>query len=333
MPLASAALSSSFIVALWPLLREYALARPTARSSHAVPTPQGGGAAVIAATLAVATAAQVLEVLPSVPLQSAIIYTAAAVLALVGAIDDIRPLSVSLRFALQGLAAAAVMSVAIGAGRVLGPSFPDTLEFALAVLATLWFVNLTNFMDGLDWMTVAIVSPMCAAIAVAGMLGEVAAVPLGLALSLLGALVGFAPFNKPVARLFLGDVGSLPIGLLLSYLLYALASGGHLAAAIILPLYPVADATITLLRRALAGEKVWVAHRTHFYQRATDNGFSVIGVSARVFILQIALACLAGATIIWPSIHVVTVALILATVLVGFVLLRFARVEIRITRR
>ena len=103
------------------------------------------------------------------------------------------------------------------------------------------------------------------------------------ALALCGAMIGFAPFNRPVARLFLGDVGSLPIGLLLGWLLVLLAGAGHLAAALLLPLYYLADATITLLRRLANGEPVMQAHRSHFYQRATDGGFSVYQIVGRVF--------------------------------------------------
>ena len=99
--------------------------------------------------------------------------------------------------------------------------------------------------------------------------------PALLASALLGAMIGFAPFNRPVARLFLGDVGSLPIGLLLGWLLLHSPARGHLAAALILPLYYLADATVTLARRIARGEPFWQAHRTHFYQRATDNGFTV----------------------------------------------------------
>ena len=116
-------------------------------------------------------------------------------------------------------------------------------------------------------------------------------------LALCGALLGFAPFNKPVARLFLGDVGSLPIGLLVGWMLLQLAGTGALAAAILLPLYYLMDATITLLRRLARREKVWEAHRSHFYQKATDNGFSALEVSAHVFGLNLALAGLAAMTL------------------------------------
>ena len=121
--------------------------------------------------------------------------------------------------------------------------------------------------------------------------------PSLVAAALFGAMLGFAPFNKPVARLFLGDVGSLPIGLMLGWLLLQLAGKGHLAAALILPLYYLADATITLACRIARGEPIWQAHRTHFYQRATDNGFSVPAIVARVLLVNLALAALAVMTV------------------------------------
>src|SRR6202040_3305923 len=92
------------------------------------------------------------------------------------------------------------------------------------------------------------------------MLGAAPAAAGLVALALAGALVGFAPFNRPVAQLFLGDVGSLPIGLLVGWCLIELASQ-HVAAALLLPLYYLADSTITLFRRVMAGEQFWDAHR------------------------------------------------------------------------
>ena len=111
-------------------------------------------------------------------------------------------------------------------------------------------------------------------------------------------MLGFAYFNRPTARLFLGDVGSLPIGLLVGWLLVLLAGGGHLTAALLLPLYYLADATLTLIRRFSNGERVWQAHRTHYYQRATDRGYSVTEIVTRVFTVNICLAVLALITVI-----------------------------------
>src|SRR5262249_53174997 len=171
----------------------------------------------------------------------------------------------------------------------------------LLLIGTLWFVNLVNFMDGLDWMTVVEVVPITAALSAIGLLGYLPWPNTAISLALCGATIGFAFFNRPVAKLFLGDVGSLPIGLLLGWLLLALAGSGGRTAAVLLPLYYLADSTITLLRRAARSEPVWQAHRSHFYQRATDRGFRVVQVVARVFATNVALVGLALMTILLPS--------------------------------
>jgi hypothetical protein len=136
-------------------------------------------------------------------------------------------------------------------------------------------------------MTVAEVVPVTAAIWILSLAGALTPVDAAVAIALLGAMLGFAPFNRPVAKLFLGDVGSLPIGLLLFWLLLRLAAGGHLVAAIELSLYYVADATITLALRLARRENVLRAHRTHFYQRATDRGYSVADVVTSVFFVNV----------------------------------------------
>ena len=118
----------------------------------------------------------------------------------------------------------------------------------------------------------------------------------GVALVLLGATLGFAIFNKHPARIFLGDAGSLPIGLLLAWLLIFVARA-DVEAALLLPLYTLADTGVTLIRRARAGEALWVAHRSHFYQRAITLGFKAPDVTLRVFLLGCLLAALSIAAI------------------------------------
>jgi UDP-N-acetylmuramyl pentapeptide phosphotransferase/UDP-N-acetylglucosamine-1-phosphate transferase len=192
------------------------------------------------------------------------------------------------------------------------PIVPIAIERAAEIVAGLWFVNLVNFMDGIDWMTVAETVPCTVSIFIFALLGAVPPPAGSVALALCGAMLGFAPFNRPVAKLFLGDVGSLPIGLLLFWLLLQLAGSGHLAAAILLPLYYVADTTITLLRRIVRGERITEAHRTHFYQLAVVRKFSVMTVVQSVFAVNIALAVLAAL-----SIRVSSLAFDLAALVVG----------------
>jgi UDP-N-acetylmuramyl pentapeptide phosphotransferase/UDP-N-acetylglucosamine-1-phosphate transferase len=320
---AAAALSAGLILLLRPYLERYALARPNARSSHAKPTPQGGGIAVVAATLASVWLG--VLVAPDLASMQLIALTLAAVLlALVGAIDDTRGLGAAPRLFTQMLAVGVVIAVLPADFRIL-PQLPWMLERALLLLGGAWFVNLVNFMDGLDWMTVAEVVPVTAGIVLIGLIGSAPTPAILVALALLGATIGFAPFNRPVARLFLGDVGSLPIGLLLGSALLMLAGRGHLVAAVLLPLYYLADATITLGRRIAKREAVWRAHRTHFYQRATDGGFSVKEIVVRVFVLNLSLAGLALVSVIEPDPRVDVATLALGGALVAWLLLTFAR--------
>jgi UDP-N-acetylmuramyl pentapeptide phosphotransferase/UDP-N-acetylglucosamine-1-phosphate transferase len=326
--LASAFLSAVLIIALKPLLIRYALARPNARSSHKAPTPQGGGIAVLAATLFIAGSAAVGIALPF--WEFVIVVAAAVAFAVIGTADDIRPLPVRLRLAMQFIVVGAVVSQSDI--RLFPGTVPHILDWSFLIFGGVWFVNLVNFMDGLDWISVAEMVPITAFVAGLGLVGVVPMWIAVLAAALCGALLGFAPFNKPVAKLFLGDVGSLSIGLLVGWMLLQLAGAGALAAAILLPLYYLMDATITLLRRLARREKVWEAHRSHFYQQATNNGFSVMSVSAHVFGLNLVLAGLAAMTLVWPSGAVQIAALALGAVLVGLVLRRFSQPGLEVSR-
>ncbi|MEN3209115.1 glycosyl transferase [Methylorubrum populi] len=319
-PLA-ALLCAGLILLLKPLLQRYALARPNARSSHRVPTPQGGGIAIIAAALLTSAVLAAPAGIALGGLELPVLALSVFALAVVGAVDDIRPLPASLRLVIQAGAVAAVVLTAEGR---LFPGLPLGWERAFAILAGLWFVNLVNFMDGLDWMTLAEFVPPLAFLFALGLAGRYAPEPTLVAGALLGGLLGFAPFNRPVARLFMGDVGSLPVGLIVAWLLFRLAGEGGLAAALILPLYPLADATLTLLWRLRRGEAVWQAHRSHYYQVATVHGFPVREVVGSVFAVQAALAALAGATLLWPQPAVTLACLALAAGLVGWLLRRFA---------
>lgn len=323
-PAVLAALISACITRLsMPLLQRYALARPNARSSHRIPTPQGAGIAVVAATLLVAApwAAWTHGAIPLPLIGSAML------IALVGLVDDIRPLPVSVRLLLQAAAVSTIVHAAPETLRIV-PALPLALERVLIVIAGVWFVNLVNFMDGLDLMTVSEVVPTTAALGLLGWFGDLSPSASLLAAALCGAMLGFAPFNKPVARVFLGDVGSLPIGLLLGWCLLELAWHGQAAAALLLPGYYLADATITLFRRILRREQFWSAHRSHFYQRATDNGFTVAQVIGEVFVLNLVLALLAVVTVRAGSTAAAIACLLAGAIAIAFVLRRFSRPQV-----
>lgn len=128
---------------------------------------------------------------------------------------------------------------------------------------------------------------------------------------LAATVLGFLWWNRPPAQIFLGDVGSITIGFLLGWLLLQVALSGYWASALILPLYYLTDATITLVKRGLRGEKVWQAHREHFYQHAVQSGKTHGAVSFAIFLANL---CLVGLSAL-----AITNAILALTLAVGVV--------------
>src|SRR5665213_2736718 len=162
---AAALLSAGITSAIWPLLSHFAPAIPNARSSHRVPTPQGGGIAVIAATLSVTG---IIAYVATVPLNiPAAIFAASVFITIVGFVDDVNSIPVLQRLMLQALAVGVILFAAPDDLRI-APTCPLWIERSLLLFAGLWFVNLVNFMDGLDWMTVAETVPVTGAMVLLG---------------------------------------------------------------------------------------------------------------------------------------------------------------------
>lgn len=301
------------------LRRRALLDHPNERSSHAVPTPRGGGIGVLAVLLP-AWALTASSWPADLYLSFWIVLAGMLALAALSFIDDLRSLPSGLRLIVQ-LAAVAAVLIALPADRLvfqgLLPALPDHV---LAGFVWLWLVNLFNFMDGIDGIS----GVEAASIGVGS--AAVAALTAGLgflvapSLALAAGAIGFLGWNWHPAKVFMGDVGSIPLGFALGWLLIALALAGRWEAALILPAYYFADATLTLLRRASKGEKIWRAHRSHFYQRAVQRGASHDWVATRVLAANIGLIILALASLSLPS----PIALLAAALVVAFLLYRLA---------
>ena len=271
--LATGVLSCFATRALVPILRRRdILDHPNERSAHRVPTPRGGGIAVIGSLLlawfVLAGAGLAVPGVIGVSL-------GAGILAVVSWVDDFRGLSPLLRL----LAQIVVVTIGICA-RAPGEGWAG---FVAIGLLWIWCTNLFNFMDGID----GIVGSEAAAIGIGLLLFASAGTGADpglamLAAAVIGAALGFLVWNWSPARIFLGDVGSAPLGYLLGFLLLDLVMRGFWKVALILPLYFLADASITLARRLLRGELVWRAHREHFYQQAVRAGLSHAAVVERV---------------------------------------------------
>ena len=235
---------------------------PNERSSHQVPTPRGGGIAVIGSTL---LAWAVFARTESIPSGVFGIVLGAVLLAAVSWFDDLRGLSPVVRLLAQAAA------VAIGILVLPGPR--DLFYLAAIGLVWIWWINLFNFMDGIDGLAGTEAAAIGAGLLLFAGVGAGADPALRtLAAAVTGAAIGFLVWNWSPARIFLGDIGSVPLGYVLGFLLLDLAARGRWTIAVILPLYFLADATITLVRRLLRGARVWQAHREHFYQHAVRRG-------------------------------------------------------------
>lgn len=277
LPCAAALLIS---LLLTPLLRAWARHRgaldiPNERSSHRMPTPRNGGVAIVCGLAAAA--------IWRADRGALIVLAGALASAISAAVDEWRPLPHVVRLSLQ---AAIAMGTAVLAGLVL-----RSLSLPFAAISSIWLlfpltlvwivgvVNAYNFMDGLNGIA-SIEAIICGATMalLAWRHGDVAGALLAAAVA--GAAAGFLPWNL-TGSIFMGDIGSATLGFAFAAIALRLTADGASFAAAALPLAPfLLDTAVTLVRRAIAGEVLFHAHRSHFYQRLHQLGWSHGAVSA-----------------------------------------------------
>lgn len=251
-----------------PASRFHILDVPNERSLHAQPTPRTGGIAIVVASLlsAAAYAWQSAAIWPVWALGVAVV-----IMGFISYADDRYGVGVTWRLLVHTIAAvwyvwglAAFLSLATG-----------WLELAFAAMFLVWTINLYNFMDGMDGFAGGMGIFGFGTLAT---LGWAADNPSFVALNIMvaAATAGFLIFNFPPARIFMGDVGSTVLGFLAGAFALWGVWGGIMSLPVALLAFSVfvVDATVTLARRALRGENVLKAHRSHFYQRAVQLGFS-----------------------------------------------------------
>ena len=228
-----------------------AIDKPNSRSMHSAPTPRGGGLAVLAPLVLV-------YAISLGDFMDANIVIGLLLVAIVSYIDDRRSLSSSLRLTVHVIAACVL---------VLPQGHSLYIGIGLCLL-TVWCINLYNFMDGIDGLA--------ASMGFVGFLtiyfvnlhnGQAQLAPISSIVAF--SCLGFLVFNFPPAKIFLGDVGSASLGYLMAVAIVLTPSGGLSDSWGPLLIFApfLLDATFTIARRALSGEKFWTAHRSHLYQR------------------------------------------------------------------
>lgn len=274
----------------------YVLDQPNARSLHTRPTPRSGGIAIVVAAL-------VAGLIEGTVIDLWLVLSA-GLIAMVSFLDDRFALSPTTRLSVQVLAAVLLIVSGTTLDSFQLPGIHQELPFGLGVGVTLlfavWMANLYNFMDGMDGFAGGMAVVGFGAFCLLGL--EAGAPEFAVSAAIIAlATGGFLIFNFPPAKIFMGDTGSSTLGFLAAGLaLYADQRQ-------LFPLWIswlvfspfIVDATVTLVRRALKGERVWNAHRTHYYQRLVQLGWGHRPVVLGEYILMV--ACAVSAVVVWES--------------------------------
>lgn len=277
----------------------HVLDHPNERSLHTRPVPRTGGVAILAGIVAGMAIHGLARGLSPI---AAWLVTAGVLIAVLSFVDDRRGLSVRVR--LLGHLACVALLVAGGfyLPQLVWPgavwSWPQWLAIPFAVVYLVWMVNLYNFMDGMDGFAggMGVVGFGTLAL-LGGLAGNLPFLVLNLVIA--SAIGGFLLFNFPPARVFMGDTGSAALGLLAGGVSLWGARAGLFPFWVALLVFSpfIVDATVTLLRRLLRGERVWQAHRTHYYQRLVQLGWGHRKTVLWEYVLM--LACAGSA--IWAT--------------------------------
>jgi len=271
------------------LARKYdAVSRPDrTRRKHVRPTPQWGGTAVYLAmglSIAVSYFCGLSDLAgPSLP---AVVALSAGLLCLLGGYDDLVNMRAYWKLLGQIVAIIPVIFAGYYAERFALWGFSIELGWMGIVWTIAWLIlgiNALNLIDGVDGLATVIGIVISLAVAViAGSQGLLAVVLPALALA--GALVGFAVYNFPPARIYLGDSGSMVVGFVLSLLAMQVSLDGHRSAnltiATVLLFVPLLDTALAVIRRVLSGRSIMTADRGHIHHRLLDRGFNTWSVLA-----------------------------------------------------
>ena len=287
---------------LLPILRRCKIFDlPNERSSHERPTPSGGGIALVfvAVTIWLAISYDVFDWFQIMESDQNVKWVTGGtvLLALVSWADDLKGLNPLTRLASQLGTVVGVMILLPEPLVLFNGMIPNWLDQVIIGFLWIWFINLFNFMDGIDGLAGIETGAIGLGVFFIATYTSIGGTLAILALTLSAVGIGFLVWNWAPAKIFMGDVGSVPIGFLLAWLLLTLAQKGYMLQALIIPAYYLADATVTLVRRAAIGEKIWLPHRDHYYQRAVQRGLghahvSVVVAGVDAFLIGLALLSL-----------------------------------------
>jgi UDP-N-acetylmuramyl pentapeptide phosphotransferase/UDP-N-acetylglucosamine-1-phosphate transferase len=275
-----------FSFVLTYFIRRYALKNkivsiPNERSLHLVPTPHGGGLAIVISWYA---GLSILYFFSKIDKDLYFALLSGVILTLVSLIDDLRGLKPFIRLIFHFITAIIAFALLGGLRQLIIPGLEFDYRFLIypiAVIGMVWFINLFNFMDGVDGF--ASLEAIFICLVMFFLSGSIVNVLL------IACISGFLYWNWPKAKIFMGDVGSTQLGFILVVLgiyfhnIYRLSILNWIMLSS--PFW--FDATLTLYRRWRNGEKLGLAHRKHVYQRFVQAGFSHLKVNVYLLIINL----------------------------------------------
>ncbi len=264
---------------------------PNARSNHKNPTPRGGGIAIIGTIVLLYLSAAAHHHYILTLYYPAILCP--FILAIISFMDDIKPIAARWRFLIQIIVVALAIHVFFADKLVFQGLLPQWLDNLVIGFFWLWFINLYNFMDGIDGLSGSQTISISAGVILISIFSDYELTYAFFANIIAFATLGFLVWNWHPAKIFMGDVGSIPLGFLLGWLLLDMAADGYYISALILPLYYLADSTITITKRLFQGKKIWQPHSEHFYQQAVRSGMKHNSVVLRITLTNLLLLLLA----------------------------------------
>lgn len=267
---------------------------PNARSNHKKSTPTAGGVAIVLTISGFMLFYKLLR-----PDISILPFLASLwIIASVSLVDDLRNLPILPRVIFQSISILTLLYYYVpGHVYLFVPFF--------------FFINFYNFMDGIDGSAVSEAAHISASFFIISLVvPDLPEEMKKLSLVMLGASLGFAKFNWHPARIFLGDVGSISLGLICGWLLITLAKKGLYVAAIIIPMFYLADSSLTILKRLLQKKKIWEAHSEHFFQKAARKGHSHSRITKKIIACNLVLLALSIVSITYPVTSFITASVV-----------------------
>ena len=273
----------TWLIRLWALKFKI-LDIPNKRSSHSTPTTRGGGLAIVICWYLGITFLFAYDYIADNLYYA---FLSGSILAVISLIDDLLSLKPAIRLLGQLLSASLAIYFLKGIDIIIVSGWtikPEIILIPLIIIAIVWFINLYNFLDGIDGY--ASIEAICIAAVIFLFTGNT------LSLLLIASIAGFLFWNRPKAKIFMGDIGSTQLGFILIILGIYLHNEDQFSLVhwIILVSPFWFDATFTLFRRWKNNEKLSQAHKKHAYQRIVQYGFTHLQTDLALIALNVLMA-------------------------------------------